>query len=162
MREALTQAVSENVHRSGRKDGESGERDARLEHHQNFCPAGKHRNIRGRERRAGVEGEKQVIDESGRPEILSHLLAKLRVQYHLGKQKRAIVWERREARWCGPPASSRQYQQAKTNRLQTQRTTAERNRLSRSVLIPGRRDMSRARDRVTDRVTMAVAAYPRA
>jgi hypothetical protein len=56
-----------------------------LQHHQDFGPARQHWNIGGRKGGAGVEGEKQVIDEAGPLLILTHFTPKIGVQHHLRK-----------------------------------------------------------------------------
>ncbi len=62
----------------------------RLDHHQDFGPSRQRGNISWRKGGAGVEGEEQVIDKAGAPLVLSHFLAKIRIQDHLWKQECAI------------------------------------------------------------------------
>jgi hypothetical protein len=62
------------------------EGDGGLHHHGYLCPTGKHRRIGGRECRAGVERQKEIIHKTGRPVLLYRLLRPRR-QGHLRKEK---------------------------------------------------------------------------
>jgi len=56
-----------------------------LQHHADFCPAGEGRGIGRGESRAGIEGQKEIIHEIGRPRGIAPLLGQ-----HLGEKKRAF------------------------------------------------------------------------
>ena len=56
---------SQNVDGVSGQQHDDRQRDRRLHHHQPLCPARQHRRVGRRERRAGVEGQKQVIHEPG-------------------------------------------------------------------------------------------------
>src|SRR6202034_3761844 len=56
-----------NIYGARGQEHHDRERDERLHHHSDLCPARKRGGIRGRKGGAGVEGEKKIIDELRRP-----------------------------------------------------------------------------------------------
>ena len=56
---------SEDINRARCQQSQGGERDAGLDHHQHLGPAGENRRIRGRECRAGVESQEQIVHKAG-------------------------------------------------------------------------------------------------
>ena len=117
----------ENIHGPRGQQGYGRERDQRLDHHEDLGPAGKNGRVGGREGGAGVKGEKQVVDEardSSYPRPSRVWLAASSVI--CGNRKAPSVWTPRNSRARGPPASSRQYQEAKTMTFVIHRAAAER------------------------------------
>src|SRR5271165_297904 len=76
----------QDVYRPRGQQGQGGEGNARLHHHRHLRPARKYWRIGGRESRAGIEGEEQIIHETRRPGRIQRLL-RAGNQGHLGKQK---------------------------------------------------------------------------
>ena len=55
---------SRNVDGTRGQQRDDQQRKQRLKHHQDFRPSGQHRRVGRRKRRAGVEGEKQIVNSS--------------------------------------------------------------------------------------------------
>ena len=117
----ISSARSQDVHRARSQQGQGGERDGGLHHHQHLRPAGEYRRIGGREGGAGIEGQKQIIHKAGRPGGIERFLRGSGASVIWGNRKSPLVWLPRRWRACGPPASRRQYQEAKTRMLVIQR-----------------------------------------
>ncbi len=57
------------IDRPSRQHRHDQERDQRLGHHQQLHPPGEDQGVGGAERGRGIEGEEEIIDETGRPAL---------------------------------------------------------------------------------------------
>jgi hypothetical protein len=70
------------------------QREQRLKHHQYFRPPREHRRIGRREGRAGIEREKQIVNEIGGPILEPCLTESVLAESHLRKEESPLRMSR--------------------------------------------------------------------
>ena len=116
-----------------------------------------------RERTGTSVGEKAVLVLNARNKIIYKPGTPVRIRPGnsiCGNRNAPSVWSVRKSRRLGPPASSRQYQDAKTSTLATHSAAAESSRVLGGSLCAGKREISYVSDQIIDAVTVKATTCP--